>query len=75
MTEHDLQDILRDLLDELIDALTEADDDHPLYEYAERLQGIDDVGTYDEFGVLTRNAGLVLNLGDDTEFQITIVRR
>lgn len=32
------------------------------------------VSTYDEAGVLTNNAGLVVRLFDGTEFQITVVR-
>ena len=32
------------------------------------------VDTYDEAGVLTNNAGLVVELTDGSEFQITIVR-
>ena len=36
--------------------------------------GIRRVETYDEAGVLTTNAGLVVELTDGSEFQITIVR-
>ena len=36
--------------------------------------GIDHVAPYDEAGVLTRNAGMVVRLDDGTEFQVTIVR-
>jgi hypothetical protein len=33
-----------------------------------------EVGTFEEHGVLTTNAGLVLRLGDGTEYQLTIVQ-
>jgi hypothetical protein len=33
------------------------------------------VRTYEEVGMLTRDAGLVVELEDGTEFQITIVAR
>jgi len=32
------------------------------------------VRTYDEVGVLTRDAGVVVELNDRSEFQITVVR-
>lgn len=32
------------------------------------------VSTFDEAGVLTRNKGLVVRMGDGSEFQITIVQ-
>jgi hypothetical protein len=37
-------------------------------------QGIARVSTFEEDGVLTRNAGLVLRMRDGTDLQITIVR-
>ena len=36
--------------------------------------GIREVGTFEEAGVLTRDQGLVVRMDDGTEFQITIVR-
>lgn len=36
--------------------------------------GIDRAVPYDETGVLTMNAGLVVTMDDGAEFQITIVR-
>jgi hypothetical protein len=36
--------------------------------------GIHHAVPYDEAGVLTRNAGLVVRMDDGAEFQITIVR-
>ena len=36
--------------------------------------GIDHARPYDELGMLTRNAGLVVRMKDGTEFQITVVR-
>lgn len=74
MTERDLQDLLREMLDELVDAVNDEDEDHPLYDLALRLAHVDRIATYDEVGMLTRDAGLVVRLDDDSEFQITIVR-
>jgi len=39
----------------------------------ERKQSVDRVETFEEAGVLTRNRGLVVRLGDGTKYQITIV--
>ena len=36
--------------------------------------GIRDAMSYDEAGVLTNNAGLVVRMDDGSEYQITIVR-
>lgn len=36
---------------------------------------INDVRTFEDAGVLTRDAGLIINLPDGSEFQVTIVRR
>ena len=36
--------------------------------------GVDRAVPYDEAGVLTRNAGLVLRMDDGAEFQVTVVR-
>lgn len=35
---------------------------------------VTDVETFDQAGVLTRNAGVVVTLSDGSEFQLTIVR-
>lgn len=35
---------------------------------------VDGASTFEEAGVLTRNAGLVVRMMDGTEFQVTIVK-
>ena len=41
---------------------------------AEEADAIREVVTYEDAGVLTSNAGLVVHMNDGAEFQITIVR-
>jgi hypothetical protein len=36
--------------------------------------GVHDAVPYDEVGMLTRNAGLVVRMDDGSQFQITVVR-
>jgi len=36
--------------------------------------GVHDARPYDELGVLTQNAGLVVRMDDGSEFQVTVVR-
>ena len=61
-TEETLQSGLRNLIEG-----TGSDDDDILWENL-RVQ------TFDEAGVMTRDAGLVITLPDGTEFQLTIVQ-
>lgn len=59
LDEHEVAGAIRELLTESGDGI------------AEKVAG---VSTFDEAGVLTRNAGLVVRLDDGTEFQVTVVR-
>ena len=43
-------------------------------ELSDDEKGIARVSTFDEAGVLTRNAGLVVRMRDGSEFQIAIVQ-
>lgn len=61
MTTHELQDLLRDLLA----GDTDGED------LLARLMG---VSTFEESGVMTTDAGLLLRFDDDTEVQVTLVR-
>ena len=61
-TEETLQNGLRNLIEG-----TASDDDDILWENLR-------VHTFDEAGVMTRDAGLVITLPDGTEFQLTIVQ-
>ena len=71
MNENELQDALKDLLEEIsamqADQREEAgfDDD---------WTDIDRVRTYEEAGLLTTDAGLVITLAGGIEFQVTIKR-
>jgi len=71
MNDHEFQDTLRRLLNEI--ACMEADD-LDQSGLPQDLGGIEDVRTFDEADVLTQNAGLVIEMADRTEFQITIIR-
>ena len=61
-TEETLQNGLRNLIEG-----TASDDDDIIWENLR-------VHTFDEAGVMTRDAGLVITLPDGTEFQLTIVQ-
>ena len=61
-TEETLQNGLRNLIEG-----TASDDDDILWENLR-------VHTFDEAGMMTRDAGLVITLPDGTEFQLTIVQ-
>jgi hypothetical protein len=43
-------------------------------EYGDQLDAVSKVRTYEEAGVLTRDAGLVLTTVDGAEYQLTLVR-
>jgi len=55
---------------EFCEALREAvqSTDEPLGEH------VSNISTFKEYGVLTRNEGLVVKLSDGSEFHVTIVR-
>ena len=42
---------------------------------AEAVESVRSVRTYDEAGMLTRDAGIVVYLQDGTEYQVTVMRR
>ena len=60
MDEQTFQDALKALLEEQSTVLSEIK--------------IKRVSTFEEAGVMTRNAGLVVRLKDNTKFQVTIVQ-
>lgn len=70
MTESDLQSELVRRFEEACDereSLVDMDDeDHGVF--------VDRVSTFDDGGLLTRNAGVVLKLSNGDEFQLTIVQ-
>lgn len=64
MEEQQFQEELRDIFNSL-DFLAEIDE-YPII--------VNEVFTFEESGILTKNKGLVVELNDGSEFQITIVR-
>ena len=71
MNDTELQQTLKTLLDEMSYMDT---DDLDQFDMPEELAGIERVSTFDEAGVLTRDAGLVITTKDGSEFQLTIVQ-
>lgn len=69
MTAHEIAEALQYLADEgtwEAESVSEAFD-----KFAEAVR---EITSYADAGVLTRDAGFVVRLGDGTEFQITVVR-
>ena len=71
MNDHEFQGALKALLDEI--ACMDADD-LDQFDLPDDLGGIDHVRTFDEAGVLTQNAGLVIAMADRSEWQVTVIR-
>ena len=71
MTEHELQDALKALLRNT--ALMDEDDASDAG-VPDDLVNLRRVRTYEEDGVLTNNAGLVITTADGAEFQLSLVR-
>ena len=70
MNEHDVEALIAEALGNLIETLNED-------EYADVPDGLDEVDairTFADAGVLSDNAGLVIRLGDGSEFQVSIVQ-
>ena len=59
MTETEMEEIISE-------SLWETDEYHET--------GIEDISTYEDVGMLTNNAGLVIKLDDGSEYHITIVQ-
>jgi len=71
MNETEMQDALKTLLEEI--AYMDADD-RGQFGVPDELDDIESIRTFEEAGVLTRDAGFVCRLGDGSEFQVTIVQ-
>ena len=81
MTETELQDALHNALESIAEAREEIggdDDDGTLADFvrdiADDLDGIEQVLSFDNVGLMTRDSGLVVRLANGDEFQITIVQ-
>ena len=71
MNETELQDALKTLLEEL-HFMDEEDRQHA--GLPDEMADATRVRTFEEEGVLTRNAGLVITMADGSEFQVTVVQ-
>ena len=71
MNATELQRTLRTLLEEMFHMDI---DDLDQFDMPRELAEIERVSTYDEAGVLTQDAGLVITTADGSEFQLTIVQ-
>ena len=71
MDEQQLQDCLVELFEQL--ALMGRGGDYP-DDLPEELSAVSHARTFEDVGVLTNSAGLVLRMTDGSEFQITIVQ-
>ena len=71
MNEHEIQDALKTLLEEITFMDDEDRSDAGL---GDGLAEIERVSTFDEAGVMTSDAGLVITTADGSEFQLTIVQ-
>jgi len=71
VNETELQDALKTLLEEI--AFMDADD-RERFDLPAELAEVDRVSTFEEAGVLTTDAGLVVTATDGTEFQVTIIQ-
>jgi hypothetical protein len=69
MTEHEMQAALNDLFAELI--LSTDCDEYP-ENLPDELREVDMVQTYEEAGLLTTDAGIVIRMRGGAEYQITI---
>jgi len=73
MTEQEVQDGLRTFLEEY--SWSDADDRFGAEEIGDLLGFYPEgIRTYDDAGILTMNKGLVIEMPDGSEFQITIVK-
>jgi len=73
MNENELQDALKNLLEEIA-FMDEEDREAAGLDSAAELADVKRVRTFEEEGVLTRDAGLVVTTAGGAEYQITIVR-
>ena len=71
MNENELQDALMNLLDAALCADEETRDEMGV---DDALAEVRKVRTYDDVGMLTKDAGLVITTADGSEFQVTIVQ-
>ena len=71
MNENELQNALKNLLEEI--AFMDAKDRQDAG-FGDELADIKRISTFEEDGVMTNDAGLVITMADGAQFQLTIVR-
>lgn len=71
MNEREFQDALKELLDQVGGPHLDGD---AALDPPDELADMRRISTFDEVGMLTNNAGLVVRMTDGQEFQITIVQ-
>jgi hypothetical protein len=71
MDEQQMQDCLVELFDQL--ALMRRGDEYP-DDLPEEFAAVRSARTFEDVGVLTNNAGLVIRMAEGSEFQLTIVQ-
>ena len=69
MNEHELAQALMDLMNEAFEAAIGDKVEVPV-----ELQNVRDIRTFENAGVLTSNAGLVVRMTTGEEYQITLVQ-
>ena len=69
MNEHELAQAMMDLLNNAFEAAIDGDVEVP-----GELTEVRDMRTFEEAGVLSNNAGLVIRMTDNREFQVTVVQ-
>ena len=75
MNEQRFQDCLYILLQSISDNNFADEDGDTLWPILTGSDNISQVRSFDDEGMLTSNKGLVINLKDGSEFQLTIVKR
>lgn len=79
MNEHEFAQALFDLLNNALEAAIDGDVEVPDGFATQDMEdecpsGLKEITTYEQAGILTRNAGLVVRMWDGSEFQVTVIR-
>ena len=74
ITEDEVQGLLTEVFNHMAE-VGSADEMDLSNEATNITDGIESVATFEEAGLLTANKGVVVTFGDESEFQITIVKR
>ena len=69
----DAHEIAR-LISEALNIAAATAEDEPYADVPDGIEGLSAIRTYEEDGILTRDAGFVLHMDDQTSFQVTVIR-